>query len=204
MEFYGLEIPLEAQPTLVLSVERDELGIAAGLQDRVIQVYEGLVYMDFDATQEHLVRGLKCYKYEPLPVDLLSPLYVAYHDSLSEPTEVFHNDIRGRFNRGEEKVVNAMKHFAELAACGREALLQRDTKRLAELVNQNFNTRRSIYNLPRWQVQMVEVARECGASAKFAGSGGAIIGLYEGERMYEELCARLSAIGSRVIKPHIQ
>ena len=48
MEFYGVEIPLEAQPSFVLSIERDELGIAAGLQDRVIQVYEGLVYMDFD------------------------------------------------------------------------------------------------------------------------------------------------------------
>ena len=26
----------------------EELGITAGLQDRVIQVYGGLVYMDFD------------------------------------------------------------------------------------------------------------------------------------------------------------
>jgi glucuronokinase len=48
MEFYGVDIPLEAQPMLVLSVEKEELGIGAGLQDRVIQVYEGLVYMDFD------------------------------------------------------------------------------------------------------------------------------------------------------------
>jgi glucuronokinase len=204
MEFYGIEIPREAQPTLVLSVEKDELGIAGGLQDRVIQVYEGLVYMDFDPTQEHLVGDLKCYQYEPMPPSVLPPLYIAYHSSLSEPTEVFHNDIRGRFNRGEEKVVNAMKHFAELAAWGREALLNHDTKRLAELFDENFDTRRSIYNLPPWQTQMVEVARQCGASAKFAGSGGAIVGTYQGETMYEELCARLAAIGSRVIKPQLQ
>jgi hypothetical protein len=31
---------------VILSVERDELKIPAGLQDRVIQVYEGVVYMD--------------------------------------------------------------------------------------------------------------------------------------------------------------
>ena len=37
-----------SQPNLVLSVERDELGINAGLQDRVIQAYEGLMFMDFD------------------------------------------------------------------------------------------------------------------------------------------------------------
>jgi glucuronokinase len=204
MEFYGIEIPREAQPTLVLSVEKDELGIAGGLQDRVIQVYEGLVYMDFDPMHEHLVGGLKSYKYEPMPPSLLPPLYIAYHSSLSEPTEVFHNDIRGRFDQGEGKVVNAMKHFAGLAARGYEALLNHDTKRLAELIDENFNTRRSIYNLPPWQIQMVEVARQCGASAKFAGSGGAIIGTYQGETMYEELRTKLAAIGSRVIKPQFQ
>jgi len=204
MEFYGVDIPLEAQPSLVLSVEKEELGIGAGLQDRVTQVYEGLVYMDFDKAREHLVGGLKCYAYEPMPVDLLPPLYLAYHASLSEPTEIFHNDIRGRFDRSEEQVVNAMKHFAELAAAGREALLQHDPKRLARLMDENFNTRRSIYNLARWQIQMVEAARQCGASAKFAGSGGAIIGTYDDEAMYRELCAKLSAIGSRVIKPRVQ
>ncbi len=31
----------------MLSIEKDELGINAGLQDRVIQTYEGLMYMDF-------------------------------------------------------------------------------------------------------------------------------------------------------------
>ena len=39
MEFYAVEIPREVQPSLVLSVETGELGITAGLQDRVIQVY---------------------------------------------------------------------------------------------------------------------------------------------------------------------
>lgn len=33
---------------LAQSAESDELCIPAGLQDSVIQVYEGLVYMDFD------------------------------------------------------------------------------------------------------------------------------------------------------------
>jgi glucuronokinase len=204
MEFYGVEIPREAQPTLVLSVEKDELNIAGGLQDRVIQVYEGLVYMDFARDQERIVGGLACYHYEPMPVDILPPLYLAYHASLSEPTELFHNDIRGRFNRGDEKVVNAMKHFADIATWGREALLNHDTKRLAQLIDENFNTRRSIYNLAPWQIQMVEVARQCGASAKFAGSGGAIVGTYPDEATYAELCARLGAIGSRVIKPEIE
>src|SRR5215831_4455509 len=75
MEFYDVQIALEAQPTLVLLVEQEELGITVGLQDRVIQVYEGLVYMDFDARREHAVEGLPAYRYEPLDPSILPPLY---------------------------------------------------------------------------------------------------------------------------------
>src|SRR5437667_4031777 len=44
---YGLEIPLETQANLVLETETRELNVPAGLQDRVVQAYQGLVYMDF-------------------------------------------------------------------------------------------------------------------------------------------------------------
>ena len=203
MEYYGVEIPVEVQPSLILSVEKEELGIAAGLQDRVIQAYEGVVYMDFDSARERVVDGYKCYAYEPLDPRLLPPLYLAYDTSLSEPTEVFHNDIRGRYNRGEEQVVNAMKRCAELAAQGRDALLNHDAARLAQLMDENFQVRRSIYNLPPWQIRQIEVARAGGASANFAGSGGAIIGTYRDEAMFEQLRAKLSEIGSRTIKPQV-
>jgi len=203
MEFYGVLIPLQVQPSFVLSIEREELGIAAGLQDRVIQVYEGVVFMDFDKARERLVEGFKCYAYERLDPGLLPPVYVAYNNTLSEPTEVFHNDIRGRYDRGEERIVKAMEKFAGLAAQAREAILQRDAARLSALMDENFNTRRSIFQLSPWQVEMVEVARTCGASAKFAGSGGAIIGTYRDEAMFETLREKMAAIGCRTIKPQI-
>jgi glucuronokinase len=203
MDFYGIEIPLEAQPTFVLNVETEELGITAGLQDRVIQCYEGMVYMDFDKSQERQIRGLTCYAYEPLDTTWLPPLYVAYHNAFSEPTEVFHNDIRGRYNRGEEAVVKAMAHFAELTFQGRKALQNRDVDKLAALIDENFDTRLSISKLPDWQVQMIETARACGASAKFAGSGGAIIGVYKDDAMFEKLRERMAHIGSQTIRPHV-
>lgn len=203
VEFYGVEIPLEAQPTFVLSVERDELGIAAGLQDRVIQCYEGLVYMDFNRRREHTVAGLTAYHYEPLPTDWLPTFYIAYHADMSEPTETFHNDIRGRYNRGDGVVVAAMDRFAGLAAQGRDAFLARDVERLSQLINENFDTRRTIYNLPPWQSGMVDMARNCGASAKFAGSGGAVVGIYQGEAMLQALRIQMAEIGCRVITPKI-
>jgi glucuronokinase len=203
MEFYEVTIPLAAQPTFVLSVEREELGIAAGLQDRVIQVYEGLVSMDFDAAGEQVVDGFKSYAYERLDPALLPPLYLSYSTLLSEPTEVFHNDIRGRFDRGEARVVEAMRQFARLAAQARTAILEGDVARLGTLMNENFDLRRTIYDLPAWQVQMIETARACGASAKFAGSGGAIIGICRDDAMFETLRARLGEIGSRTIRPRV-
>src|SRR5205814_1696612 len=66
MEFYDVQLPIETQPMFVLLVEQEELGITVGLQDRVIQVYEGLVYMDFDESRERTVDGLRAYWYEPL------------------------------------------------------------------------------------------------------------------------------------------
>jgi glucuronokinase len=203
MEFYDVRIPIEAQPTFVLLVEQEELGITVGLQDRVIQVYEGLVYMDFDASRERTVDGLRCYRYEPIDPALLPPLYVAHHETLGEPTEIFHNNIRERFRRGEGTVIDAMTCLAGLAAQGREALLARDAGRLARLIDANFDTRRSIYRLPAWQIDMVETARGCGASSKFAGSGGAIVGTYDTDDTFENVSHRLAAIGSRTVKPDI-
>ena len=52
-------------------------------------------------------------------------------------------------------------------------------------------------------LEMIEVARAAGASAKFAGSGGAIVGTYEDEGMYERLCQAMAGIGCVVIKPQI-
>jgi len=201
MEFYEIEIPLELQPSFVLSVETEELGISAGLQDRVIQCYEGVVYMDFDKLALRETNGMPFYAYERLDPALLPPLYIAYHNLLSEPTETFHNDIRGRYDCGESLVINAMQHFAGLAARGREALLTHDAAALSKLINENFDTRRSIYQLPSWQVKMVDIARRCGASAKFAGSGGAVIGIYHGKAMFNEIRDRMAEIGSNTIKP---
>lgn len=200
MAFYKMEIPLEIQPTLVLSIEL-ELGITGGLQDRVIQCYEGLVYMDFAKEKERKVDGMICYDYQPLDPSLLPEIYVSYHAELSEPTEVFHNDIRGRYDRGEAQVVGAMAHFADLTEKGRDALIAGDAKRLGELIDENFDTRLSISTLAPWQVEMVETARSCGATGKFGGSGGAIVGTYSGEEMFEALNRKMAALGCKTLKP---
>jgi len=203
MEFYDVQIPRQVQPSLVLSVENEELGIAAGLQDRVIQVYEGAVYMDFAKERSETHCGYSCGVYEPLDVALLPPLYLAYNADVSEPTEVVHNNLRGRFERRDPEVVAAMKRFAELTVEARQAILAGDAARLGELMDANFDLRRSICRIPARQIEMVERARRAGASAKFAGSGGAIIGTCADEATHKRLQAELEPIHCRVIQPKI-
>ena len=50
---------------------------------------------------------------------------------------------------------------------------------------------------------MVRAARSTGASAKFTGSGGAIIGTYEDEAMFLRLKEVLQRNRINVIKPEI-
>lgn len=203
MEFYGVQIPLRVQPSLALAVETEELGIAGGLQDRVIQVYEGLVYMDFSREKMEKICGYECGQYEPLDLAYLPPLYLAYNTQVSEPTEVIHNDLRGRYQRGEPAVLDAMRRFADLAERGRHALLERDWATFGRLMDANFDLRRSILRLAPEHVEMVERARKVGVPAKFAGSGGAIVGLCPDEETFRRLKSELAAIHCEVIRPQV-
>jgi glucuronokinase len=200
MQYFEVEIPLPVQANLILETETRELGVGAGLQDRVIQVYEGLVYMDF---AKSLMESQGYGNYQPLDPALLPPVYVAYRRSLSEGTEVFHNDIRGRWNAGDPEIVEAMSTWASFAERGRKALLDGDSETLGSLIDANFDLRAKIYRLGDGNLQMVHLARECGASANFAGSGGAITGLFTDEEMFLRLRSRLGEAGIEVVKPQI-
>jgi glucuronokinase len=200
MTFYNVSIPRYIQANLVLAAETAELHIPAGLQDRVIQAYEGLVYMDFAKdTMEKQGYGY----YEPMDPRLLPKLYVAYMDDLSEPTERFHNNIRHRFDEGEPKVVDAMRFWAGLTDKVRECLRAGQLDQIPALLNANFDKRRGIYNISEGNIRMVEAARSVGASAKFTGSGGAIVGTYVDEAMFKELRQTLGKLNIRVLKPKV-
>ncbi len=200
MAFYGVSIPKPIQANLILSAEKDELGISAGLQDRVIQVYEGLVYMDF---ARELMEKDGYGFYEEMDPRLLPNLYIAYRDDFSEPTEVFHNDIRSRFNRGEKQVVDAMRFWAQLTDKFKAALLAGGLNRMNECINTNFDRRRKIYKISEDNIRMVETARSVGASSQFTGSGGAVVGIYSDEKMFVRLKKELGKLRIKVIKPKI-
>lgn len=200
MQFYEVDIPKPMLATLILSVENEDLGISGGLHDRVIQVYEGCVFMDLDRVEmEQHGHG----RYEELDVALLPNLYIAYRSDLAEGSEVFHNTIRERWLRGDPAVVDAMGDFAHYAQEVRDLLVAGRGSEIGPLVDKNFDRRRSLYPLSEGDIEMVERARSVGASGKFCGSGGAIVGTYEDDNAYARLENVFHGAGTVVFKPTI-
>ncbi|KAG9298921.1 hypothetical protein G9A89_015943 [Geosiphon pyriformis] len=187
MSHYGInrnQISLALQASLVLSVEKNELGIVAGLQDRVIQAYGGLVFMDFEKI--HLQKyGIG--KYERIPLENLPQgLWIAYESQPSNSSKI-HSDVYKRWEAGEKKIVNAITSFKEIAEKGRRILLNGAGKtcrsEFAQLMNENFNLRREIYGdemIGPGNLRMIDIARKHGYAAKLTGSGGAVVGLWAG------------------------
>ena len=206
MRFYEVSISQEDTPTICLEAERDELGIACGLQDRVIQMYNGMVFMDFD---RNLVESTGHGRYERLypsqsgfdPAVL--GLYVAYDPNRAEESGKAHKKVKKLFEQRNGDILAAMTEFADIAQQGRDAIVAGEYGKLTDLINANFDLRDRIFNVADENRHMVMMARSVGASAKFAGSGGAIVGLCdEGER-FVALETALRAIGCRTLRPNV-
>lgn len=196
LEFFELEIPRERQANLVLAAEVEELGITAGLQDRVVQVYEGLVYMDF-ARELMEWRGYGAY--ELLDLSLLPPMFVAYQTQSTKVSGRILTDLRARWERGDEEVHETLDRIAALASEGKDALLDGQHAHFASLMNENFDLRRRIMHIDERDIAMVEATRSLGASAKLTGSGGAIVGAFDGDEMRACLTERLHVLGAQVV-----
>lgn len=198
LRHYNIDIPPAILANLALSVEQDELGISAGLQDRVIQTHGGLVYMDF-STKLLKERGFGEYEKmdskllpEGLWIGMSHRLHSNIAHSLTRDTAYttkpkesgkVHNNVRSRYLNGDPIVLEAMATFASFAAEAKQSLLEKDTIKFAGLMKRNFSLRRSLYGdavIGARNLRMIELAAEYGHAAKFCGSGGCIVGLWAG------------------------
>ena len=201
-KFYGLSIEPAHLANLVLSTERDELGIPAGLQDRVAQAYNIPVFMDFDKNFM-LEHGIGRYTPISIPDDL--KIYVAYRTDLAEGSEILHSRLRDDYESGVQKVVDAMQEWAFLTEQVKIALENKNFDVIPALLNRNFDLRCEVCSgsVSVKNRRMVEIARSCGASAKFTGSGGAIIGTYTDDEMFENMRKAFKAEHIDLLKPDI-
>lgn len=181
MKFYGLtnaDIPLASQPSFVLSVE-EELGINAGLQDRVMQIYEGCVHMDFNK-ELLLSSNHGVYSRLNMKESISSmPLFIAYEARPSDSGKI-HSSVKQRFLNNDPIVLEAVETWKRLTDEAKDAIENSDVSKLKSLMDENFNLRRSLYGdecIGETNLKMIQIARSNGCAAKFPGSGGAIVGM---------------------------
>ena len=190
---HGVELEPPRLAELALAVETEELGIVAGLQDRVAQAYEGLTFMDFGAGANGDGDS-----YEQLDPALLPPLVIAWRAEAAGHSGDVHGGLRARWSQGNADVRQAMAALGAAARNARDALVAADHERFAECVDLTFDTRRRLMPLDELCVEMVEVARSCGASANYTGSGGAIVAVCRSRPHADAVATALSGVGCGV------
>lgn len=237
----SIGIPMEVLPTICLEAEKEELRINCGFQDRVIQIYNGLVFMDFNKSFVESHNHGIYERLDPAPFSTsTSPLhlYIAYDAQRAEESGEAHKEVKRLFEAKNSDVLAAMSEFADIAQKGRDLLAaqanqvkvrgegeQRNcnglalsekeakfhcspspstfTSKFASLIDANFDLRDRIFHVAEENRRMVMTARSVGASAKFAGSGGAIVGTYEDDAQFAALVHALGTIGCKTFRPTI-
>jgi glucuronokinase len=194
--WFAADLPEERLAAMALAAEVEELGITAGPMDRLSQAFGGVLLMDFsEAPGAHRPRRV--------PEEGLPPLLVAWDPSGSEPSGAVHQDVRERWLAGDAAVCAAMARLPELVDEGMRALVARDTATFQAAVNANFDTRASIWNVRPQDDEMIAIARDRGAAAKFAGSGGAVVAVLRSEDERPDLEAAYAETGYKTLRPTV-
>eukprot|EP00890_Picochlorum_soloecismus_P004162 jgi/Picsp_1/4747/NSC_02116-R1_ghmp kinase family protein len=180
--FFGLKLPVEEKPFMILEAET-RMGIVAGLQDRVIQVYGGTLFMDFSEKIPKLVRV----ENSRLPI-----LYMVYRqDNVSgECSGDIHASLMRKKTSAASKheLHDVMEEIASLAEQGLSALLNCTSSgcsreesfvdKFGQLMTRNFQLRLQAFGSSRIGTEnqdMVSLAEEFSGGAKLTGSGGAVV-----------------------------
>ncbi len=160
--------------SLALTVERDELAIAAGLQDRVVQAYAEPMLMEFGTEHERTINGLVAGEYRPVRPRPQLVLLVAVRGDDAEPSQIVHHRLRERFDRGDDDIRAGMRDLADTARRAAAAVVHDDADALGAAIDESFDVRASLMPVRDSQRTIVERARSAGAHANSAGSGGAV------------------------------
>lgn len=192
--FCGVRLTREELAPLALTVETEELGIAAGLQDRVAQSFGGLTFMDFG---DEPARGRP---YEQLDPGGLPPLFVAHLASAAEPSHEFHSRLRARVEAGDRAAAAGLEELAASAERARAAARACDGDAVATELRVTYEARRRLAPLDPRHVELVEIAERCGSEANFSGSGGAVVGRYRDDAHLAELERAYAEAGCELLR----
>ncbi|MCS7209629.1 MAG: hypothetical protein NZ874_08670 [Fimbriimonadales bacterium] len=161
----------------VRRIEAHQLKVVCGYQDFYMAAFGGLNLMDF--------RDKELLGKDPTePMASVEPLQ-GYLQGVALPlwlattggkrfSGTVHTNLRARWESGEAAVVEGMARVGRLAREAKTALLTRDWKQLAYLMNENYAIVRELGGSGEMLDRLVQVSLQNGAlGAKLAGAGGA-------------------------------
>lgn len=183
---------------MALAAEVEDLDIAAGPMDRVIQAYEQTMVLDFTgldrARDESLYTSYR---------GLLPPMWIAWVPHGGRSSGITHSDLRTRWERGDADVVEAMRRIGEGVDLAVQALASDDFAAFADLVDANFDLRCSVTTVTPEDEEMVALARGAGAAAKLCGSGGAVLIVPRPGASEHAVAAALTRAGFEILSPEL-
>lgn len=174
---------------LALSIERDRLGIAAGLQDRLVQAVGSAVAMTFDPVG-----------YAVLNPDPDLPLFVAWSRGDAQPSGTVHRSLRRRYDAGDEQVHDTMRALVVQARRAERAIRDRDATLLGEAMDATADLRPRLVEVPASQQRMIAIGRASGAAVNSAGSGGSVVGLASRRDRLDDVIAAYRSEGLEAIE----
>jgi glucuronokinase len=194
--YSGVSITPFDMAEMALAIEVDDLGIAAGPLDRVIQSYESFMLLELrpPRTPGH---------YRPLDLSLLPPTLIAWTGTAGRPSDVTHSDLRERWERGDADVLAVVEELRSLVDRGLGFLEAGDRRAFADAVDRNFELRVSVTDVTEADAEMVQIARTVGAAAKLCGSGGAVVAVPRPGVDLQALEARYEEAGYHTVRPRI-
>lgn len=195
--WFEVDIAPAVLAELALAAELEDLGIAAGPMDRVIQAYGGLVAMD-------LAEPRSADSYEPLDVATLPRMFLAWDPRLAESSGRAHAGLRARWLARDPELLDAIERFRALVDEGVACLASADHDGFREAMNRNFDLRSEIFPVSARDRRMVGIARGLGGAAKQCGSGGAVIGMPGRGRAFEEVAGAYRANGCAFAEAEFQ
>jgi glucuronokinase len=151
------EDPL-ALAQLALSVERDDLGIPGGLQDRATQAFDAPVLVDGDRVR-------------PLRAGAPLAFVVEWSEDAAGDSGDYHRDRR--------LAPDDVNHLADLARRAAAAFVDGDAAALTALMAESARVRDEVAPLSAAHDALARRLRERGLSPNSTGSGGAVVALVQ-------------------------
>ncbi|MFN3258814.1 MAG: mevalonate kinase [Ilumatobacter sp.] len=183
---------------LALSVEADELGVAAGLQDRVVQAFGEPMSMDFSNVAPVHGAALLAGRYATLAAPP-GIMFVAVLDQAAGESGVTHRALRSEHDGDGGRTRRLMAEIAEQGRAAALAIERHDAIALGAAMDTTLDLRQSMMVLDPRLLAVSDAARGLGGHANWSGSGGAVTVLAPNDTVATSIRASVAELGGRII-----